>query len=111
MQFADQLAFVLTLMFAISLSEIDMVMFSLIYSVCIQSEWSCWFSRLWCCNTLCCCWSWNVVLGSIHERSLENIAQIKFVCIELIIYLIQEMAFGLYLLVSDEIFSILFQGK
>lgn len=33
-----------------------------------------------------------MVLGSIHERSLENIAQIKFVCIQLIIYLIQEMA-------------------
>jgi len=52
-----------------------------------------------------------VVLGSVHERSLENIAKIKFIYIQSIIYLIQEMAFGLYLLVSDEIYSILFQGK
>lgn len=50
-----------------------------------------------------------MVIGGIHERNLENIAQIKFVYIRLIIYLIQEMAFVLYLFVSDESFSVLFK--
>lgn len=50
-----------------------------------------------------------MVIGGIHERNLENIAQIKFVYIRSIIYLIQEMAFVFYLFVSDEFFSVFFK--